>query len=68
MRHAIGLGVVFSSLVATGEALAAGNNGPPCRCVSWVRTGDMTTPRGEHRSDAPSLRKGAGRGRRAITA
>ncbi len=47
MRHAIGLGVVLL-LVATGEALAAGNNGPPCRTVSWVRTGNMTTPREGH--------------------
>ncbi len=44
MRHAIGLGVVLL-LVATGESLAAGNNGPPCRYISWVPTGNMTTPR-----------------------
>src|SRR5678816_1149853 len=44
MRHAIGLGVVLL-LLATGEALAAGNNGPPCRYISWVRTGNMTTGR-----------------------
>ena len=44
MRHAIGLGVVLL-LVATGEALAAGNVGPPCRYVSWVPTGNMINPR-----------------------
>ena len=47
MRHAIGLGVVLL-LVATGEGLAAGNVGPPCVSVSWVRTGNMTTPREGH--------------------
>ena len=44
MRHAIGFGVVLL-LVATGEGLAAGNQLPPCRSVSWVPTGDMTTRR-----------------------
>jgi Galactose oxidase, central domain len=47
MRHPIGLGVVLL-LVATGGALASGNSGPPCRYISWVPTGNMTTPRLEH--------------------
>jgi N-acetylneuraminic acid mutarotase len=47
MRHAIMLGVVVL-LVATGEGLAAGNVGPPCRTVSWVGTGNMTTSRHLH--------------------
>ena len=62
MRHAIGLGVVLL-LVATGEALASGNSGPPCRNVSWVRTGNMTTPAQGACGGAPPFRKGAGRGR-----
>ena len=63
MRHAIGLGVVLL-LVATGEALAAGNNGSALSLPSpGFRTGDMTTRARWACSDAPSLRKGAGRGR-----
>jgi hypothetical protein len=47
MRPAIGVEVVLL-LVTTGEVLAAGNNGPPCRSISWVRTGDMIRPRDGH--------------------
>jgi|GEM_PF-5946039 hypothetical protein len=47
MRHAGELGVILWML-AGSEALAAGASGPPCRSISWVRTGAMTTPRRGH--------------------
>jgi hypothetical protein len=47
MRQARGLGLVLL-LLAGGEAVAAGNNGPPCRSISWVRTGSMNTQRRGH--------------------
>lgn len=47
MRQAIGLGVVLL-LVAPGESQASGNQLPPCRSISWLPTGSMTTPRLAH--------------------
>jgi hypothetical protein len=47
MRQASGLGVALLVL-AGGQALAAGNNGPPCHFISWTRTGSMSTPRVGH--------------------
>jgi len=50
MPHASGVGVAVLSLLAAAEAVASGNNGPPCHSISWVRTGDMNAARRDHRA------------------